>query len=268
MQKLLLVFSIQHPTQVSAEQKHNKSMKWNLKSNIDEVGYRIVSMEFPRSSTQSVKKIAKPGMQEMQKCHRSAKQTYLCLRISLKKSSKDNVIYPSRSSSYFLKTSVIRFKLMQLCTKRSKLIAPSRLLSKVLNKVSTNGGLSLYPNATSAFVYSSKLILPLLSASNRSNKDRQAARKPQRPQNSSKPIVPERSLSNMRIIIFTVCGSKEDQSPFTSAARSSFSVRWPVPSLSTALKRGQRAGSAPLGGAGDGGGLETGGGLFWTGAGL
>lgn len=196
-------------------------------------------------------------------------------------------MYPSLSSSYFLKTSVIRFKLMQLWTKRSKLIAPSRLLSKVLNRVSTNGGLSLYPNATSALVYSSKLILPLLSASNRSKRDRQAARKPQRPQNSSKPMVPERSLSNIRIIIFTVCGSKEDQSPFTSAARSSFSVRWPVPgradvsiciysvqgrvcipSLSTALKRGQRAGSAPLGGAGDGGGLETGGGLFWTGAGL
>lgn len=104
MQKLLLVFSIQHPTQVSAEQKHNKSMKWNLKSNIDEVGYRIVSMEFPRSSTQSVKKIAKSGMQEMQKCHRSAKQTYLCLRISLKKSSLFTIsnFSPFESSQGFL----------------------------------------------------------------------------------------------------------------------------------------------------------------------
>lgn len=75
-------------------------------------------------------------------------------------------------------------------------------------------------------------------------------------------------------------GSKEDQSPFTRAARSSFSLSCPLPrvkleiaylflflgskslpSLSTALKRGHNAGSAPFGGAGEGGGLEVGGGL-------
>jgi hypothetical protein len=83
---------------------------------------------------------------------------YLWRMISVKKSSlqfvrfckaktglvtyKDKVIYPSRSSSYFLKTSVILFRLMQLCTNKSKLMAPSFLLSKVLNKVSTKPGLS------------------------------------------------------------------------------------------------------------------------------
>jgi len=134
---------------------------------------------------------------------------------------KDNVIYPSLSSSYFLNTSVILFKLIQLCTNRSKLIAPSFLLSNVRNSVSTNGGLSRYPNATNALLYSFGLMFPLLSASNRSKSPRQAARNPQSPQNSWKPIVPERSLSNMRIIIRTVSGSKDDQSPFTSAAPSS-----------------------------------------------
>jgi hypothetical protein len=141
----------------------------------------------------------------------------------------ERVIYPSLSSSYFLNTSVILFKLIQLCTKRSKLIAPFRPLSYVLNNVSTKPGLSRYPKATKAFVYSVKLILPLLSASNRSKSDRQAARNPHRPQNSSNPIAPDRSLSNMRIIILTVWGSKDDQSPFTRAAPSSFSVSCPVP---------------------------------------
>lgn len=142
---------------------------------------------------------------------------------------KDNVIYPSLSSSYFLKTSVILFKLIQLCTNRSKLIAPSFLLSKVLNRVSMNGGLSLYPNATNALLYSFGLIFPLLSASNRSNSPRHAARNPHSPQNSWKPIVPERSLSNMRIIMRTVSGSKEDQSPLTSAAPSSRAESCPLP---------------------------------------
>ena len=40
-----------------------------------------------------------------------------------------------------------------------------------------------------------------------------------------------------------------------------------IPFLSTALKRGQRVGSEPVG-AGDGGGREEGGGLFCTGWGL
>lgn len=47
----------------------------------------------------------------------------------VKNSSKLNVMYPSRSSSYLLKTSVIRFKIIQLCTNKSKLILPSPLLS-------------------------------------------------------------------------------------------------------------------------------------------
>jgi len=54
---------------------------------------------------------------------------YFCRIISVKKSSKESVINPSLSSSYFLKTSVILFRLIQLCTKRSKLIAPLPLLS-------------------------------------------------------------------------------------------------------------------------------------------
>lgn len=43
-------------------------------------------------------------------------------------------------------------------------------------------------------------------------------------QNSSNPIVPLLSMSNILIIILTVWGSKLVKSPFTSAARSSFSV--------------------------------------------
>lgn len=52
------------------------------------------------------------------------------------------------------------------------------------------------------------------------------------------------------------------KSPFTSAARSSFSVSWPVPDLSTALKSGKMEASwllPALGGAGVGGGLDIGG---------
>ena len=41
----------------------------------------------------------------------------------------------------------------------------------------------------------------------------------------------------------TVWGSKEVKSPLTRAERSSSSVSWPVPFLSTALKRGKRAAS-------------------------
>lgn len=58
----------------------------------------------------------------------------------------------------------------------------------------------------------------------------------------------------------TVCGSKEVQSPFTSAARSSRSVSWPVPCLSTALKRGKREASASEREAPDGGGAGVAGG--------
>lgn len=36
---------------------------------------------------------------------------------------KLNVMYPSLSSSYFLNTSVIRFRLMHACTNKSKLMA-------------------------------------------------------------------------------------------------------------------------------------------------
>lgn len=142
---------------------------------------------------------------------------------------KDSVIYPSLSSSYFLNTSVMRFKLIQLCTKRSKLIASSLRLSYDLNMVFTNFGVSRYPKATSAFEYSSTLMFPLRSASNRSNSDRHAARNPQRPQNSSNPMDPDRSVSNIRIIMRTVCVSNAVQSPLTSAAPSSRSVSWPLP---------------------------------------
>ena len=62
-------------------------------------------------------------------------------------------------------------------------------------------------------------------------------------QNSSKPMVPLLSMSNILIIILTVCGSKLVKSPFTSAARSSFSVNWPVPDLSTALNSGNKEAS-------------------------
>lgn len=67
-------------------------------------------------------------------------------------------------------------------------------------------------------------------------------------QNSSKFTEPERSVSNILrwsggcwkkqprqdtylIIMRTVCGSKGDQSPFTSAVRSSASVRLPLPAF-------------------------------------
>ena len=46
-------------------------------------------------------------------------------------------------------------------------------------------------------------------------------------------------VANMRIIMLTVCGSKEVKSPLTSAELSSFSESWPVPVVSTALKRGK-----------------------------
>ncbi len=95
----------------------------------------------------------------------------------VKNSSKLNVIYPSRSSSYFLKTSVILFKIIQLCTNKSKLILPCPLLSYVVYISSTNEGESRYPNAISAFVYSEKEMLPLPSSSKRSKSCRQEARK-------------------------------------------------------------------------------------------
>jgi len=157
----------------------------------------VLSMKLRRSSN----KLSKPLRKKQRK---TLPTNYLCLKISVRKSSKDKVIKPSLSSSYFLKTSVILFKLMQLCTKRSKLIAPSPLLSYVLKRISTNWGVNLYPKATSALVYSSIWIFPLLSVSNRSKRERHAAKNPQRPQNSSKPIVPERFVSNIRIIILTV----------------------------------------------------------------
>lgn len=47
-------------------------------------------------------------------------------------------------------------------------------------------------------------------------------------QNSSKLTEPERSVSNMRIIMRTVWGSKGVQSPLTRAVRSSASVRAPL----------------------------------------
>lgn len=72
-------------------------------------------------------------------------------------------------------------------------------------------------------------MLPERSTSKRSNSVRQEARKDQRPQNSSKPMLPLRSESNMRIIMRTVWMSKAVQSPLTRAAESSFSVSWPVP---------------------------------------
>lgn len=81
-------------------------------------------------------------------------------------------------------------------------------------------------------------------------------------QNSSNPIVPLLSTSNILIIILTVCGSKLVQSPLTNAAFNSFSDSCPVPVLSTALKSGNREASALLDrppGAGVGGGRERGG---------
>ncbi|KAF8852212.1 hypothetical protein BDZ45DRAFT_764470, partial [Acephala macrosclerotiorum] len=126
---------------------------------------------------------------------------------------------------YFLKTFVILFKLTSFCTKKSKLINLSFFLSNVLNNISINRRFSLYPNTVSAFLYSLKLIFLLLSTSNRSKNNHQTNRNPQSPQNSSKLIVPDRSISNMRIIILTVYRSKDNQSPFTRAAQSSFSLR-------------------------------------------
>lgn len=83
-------------------------------------------------------------------------------------------------------------------------------------------------------------------------------------QNSSKLMLPSLSASNILIIIFTVCESKLVKSPFTSALPSSLSLNWPVPLLSTALKRGKSEASAlELGGAGVPGGLDWGGGRPW-----
>jgi hypothetical protein len=167
---------------------------------------------------------------------------------------KLKVMYPSRSSSYFLKTSVILFKLIQAWTNRSKLIAFSPLRSYVLNNNLTNPGPSLYPKLTKASWNSSNEMLPLRSASNRSNRLRHAVRKPQRPLetnqhsssirtkwgvektthlNSSKLILLFRSASNILIIILTVCGSKGLQSPLTSALFSSSSLNCPLLSRST-----------------------------------
>ncbi|KAI7165111.1 hypothetical protein KC349_g229 [Hortaea werneckii] len=126
---------------------------------------------------------------------------------------KLNVIYPSRSTSYFLNTSVIRLSEMHACTNRSKLstrsLTPSSprprdlVRANVLNSNCTNCGLRRYPKATRASSNSRRLMLPLRSVSKRSKRARQAARKPQSPQNSSKLIVPLRSVSNIRIIILT-----------------------------------------------------------------
>lgn len=151
-----------------------------------------------------------------------------CFKISVKKSSKLSVMYPSRSSSYFLNTSVMRFKLIHACTNKSKLSTPSLRLSYVRNSKSTNPSDRRYRNATSAFWNSSRWIVPERSVSKRSKSVRHEARKDHRPQNSSKPMEPDRSLSNMRIIIRTVCGSKAVQSPLTRAAESSFSESCPV----------------------------------------
>lgn len=80
-------------------------------------------------------------------------------------------------------------------------------------------------------------------------------------QNSSKPMVPLRSVSNILIIIFIVWGSNAVQSPFTNAIFSSVSDNCPFPLLSTALKRRKREASALLlrPGAGVAGGREMGG---------
>lgn len=77
-------------------------------------------------------------------------------------------------------------------------------------------------------------------------------------------MVPFLSVSNILIIILTVCGSKAVKSPLTNAVLSSFSDNCAVPALSTALKSGNRERSALLlrpVGAGVGGGREKGGGL-------
>lgn len=83
-------------------------------------------------------------------------------------------------------------------------------------------------------------------------------------QNSSNPIVPLLSVSNILIIILTVCESKEEKSPLTNAVLNSPSDSCPFPVLSTALKSGNREASALLlrpVGTGVGGGREKGGGL-------
>ena len=90
-------------------------------------------------------------------------------------------MYPSRSSSYFLNTSVMRLRLMHACTNRSKLMLLSPRRSYVLYRSWTNCGESRYPNATSASVNSRYEMEPERSASKRSKRLRQAERKPQRP---------------------------------------------------------------------------------------
>ena len=168
------------------------------------------------------------------------KPAYLCLRTSSKNCSKLNVTNPSLSSSCFLKASVILFKLIQACTNRSKLKLPFFPLSNALNKNPTKLSLNRYPNATNAALNSSIEILPLRSASKRSKSVRQEAKKAQSPQNSGKEIVPLREVSNMRIMSVTVCGSKAVQSPFTRAAESSVSLRWPEPIQGLAFGRERR----------------------------
>ena len=60
--------------------------------------------------------------------------------LPVRKSSKLSVINPSRSLSYFLNTSVIRFNEMQLCTKISKLISFVPHLSYARYNIKTNSG--------------------------------------------------------------------------------------------------------------------------------
>jgi hypothetical protein len=94
---------------------------------------------------------------------------------------KLNVIYPSLSSSYFLNTSVILFRLIHAWTKRSKLSAFRPLRSYVWYSNVTKPCDRRYPNATRASLNSAKEMVPLWSASKRSKRERQAERKPQRP---------------------------------------------------------------------------------------
>jgi hypothetical protein len=94
---------------------------------------------------------------------------------------KLNVIYPSLSSSYFLNTSVILFRLIHAWTKRSKLRAFRPLLSYVWYSKVTKPWDRRYPKATRASLNSAKEIVPLWSASKRSKRERQAERKPHRP---------------------------------------------------------------------------------------
>lgn len=102
---------------------------------------------------------------------------------------KLNVIYPSRSLSNLLKTSVILFKEIQACTKRSKDKTFSRTFSSprplewdfayVENKRLTNCGERRYPKATRESSNSRREMLPEWSVSKRSKRVRQAERKPQ-----------------------------------------------------------------------------------------